>query len=218
MIKGVQSLLARMESEFSVAIRQHIYAEMQDFVSGTLKELLAKAIKHKKDLLSGIVTSIIDTCSDQSAIANDQLNRFGSRSSELSTTSSAKPSKKDSTFSDNFKIDWLPGLDVLNLSLDSTNFKGIAAILGDLLGLARRLINDPIKTHTKVLFGLAPKTCKLQRFDYGIEGIDHFKTYLKLNFQAIYNISSTNCVTFLLIPRSARNSANVYANWATFWP
>ena len=94
MIKGVQSLLARMESEFSVAIRQHIYAEMQDFVSGTLKELLAKAIKHKKDLLSGIVTSIIDTCSDQSAIANDQLNRFGSRSSELSTTSSAKPNKK----------------------------------------------------------------------------------------------------------------------------
>ena len=53
--------------------------------------------------------------------------------------------------------------------------KGIAAILGDLLGLARRLINDPIKTHTKVLFGLAPKTCKLQRFDYGIEGITFWK-------------------------------------------
>jgi hypothetical protein len=48
--------------------------------------------------------------------------------------------------------------------------KGIAAILGDLLGLARRLINDPLKTHIRALLGLAPKTCKLQRFDYGVEG------------------------------------------------
>jgi cytoplasmic FMR1 interacting protein len=48
MIKGVQSLLAKMEAELSVAIRQHIYAELQDFVGGTLRDLLAKAIKHKK--------------------------------------------------------------------------------------------------------------------------------------------------------------------------
>lgn len=58
MTKGVQSLMAKMESEFSVAIRQHIYAEMQDFVGGTLRELLAKAIKHKKDVLSGILMVI----------------------------------------------------------------------------------------------------------------------------------------------------------------
>jgi putative Mn2+ efflux pump MntP len=58
MTKGVQSLMAKMGSEFSVAIRQHIYAEMQDFVGGTLRELLAKAIKHKKDVLSGILMVI----------------------------------------------------------------------------------------------------------------------------------------------------------------
>jgi hypothetical protein len=99
MIKGVQSLMAKMESEFSVAIRQHIYAEMQDFVVGTLRELMAKAVKHKKDLLSTILMAIIETCSDQS-VAGDQQNKFTLRSSELSTSStklSAKKGKKGVT-------------------------------------------------------------------------------------------------------------------------
>uniref|UniRef100_A0A914HFC5 Histone RNA hairpin-binding protein RNA-binding domain-containing protein n=1 Tax=Globodera rostochiensis TaxID=31243 RepID=A0A914HFC5_GLORO len=49
-------------------------------------------------------------------------------------------------------------------------YQGISAILFDLLCLARRLLNDQIKTHFRVLLGLMPKTCKLQRFEYGVEG------------------------------------------------
>lgn len=48
-------MLSKMESILSVAIRKHIYAEMQDFVQITLKEPLHKALKNKKDLLAGQV-------------------------------------------------------------------------------------------------------------------------------------------------------------------
>lgn len=53
MIKGVQLLIGKMEPEFSMAIRRHIYAEFQDFVQITLKNPLNKAMKNKKDLLTG---------------------------------------------------------------------------------------------------------------------------------------------------------------------
>lgn len=99
MIKGVQSLLAKMEAELSVAIRQHIYAELQDFVGGTLRDLLAKAIKHKKDVLSGVLSAILETCSDQSGI-KDQLGKFNSRSSELSTSSAKLLGKKGKKHAD----------------------------------------------------------------------------------------------------------------------
>uniref|UniRef100_A0A915NC42 Uncharacterized protein n=1 Tax=Meloidogyne javanica TaxID=6303 RepID=A0A915NC42_MELJA len=87
MVKGIQSLLGQMEDEFCVAIRQHIYVEMRDFVGGTLIELQTKALKHKKDVLSCILTAIIETCSDQSMIVGNQLGKFSSRSSELSSSS-----------------------------------------------------------------------------------------------------------------------------------
>jgi cytoplasmic FMR1 interacting protein len=53
MIKGVQLLIGKMEAEFSMAIRRHIYSELQDFVQITLRDPLYKAIKNKKDMLSG---------------------------------------------------------------------------------------------------------------------------------------------------------------------
>lgn len=53
MIKSVQHMFSKMESILIVAIRKHIYAEMQDFVQITLKEPLHKAVKNKKDLLAG---------------------------------------------------------------------------------------------------------------------------------------------------------------------
>ncbi|KAF7638684.1 Cytoplasmic FMR1-interacting protein [Meloidogyne graminicola] len=87
MVKGIQSLLGQMEDEFCVAIRQHIYVEMRDFVGGILTELQTKALKHKKDVLSCILTAIIETCSDQSIIVGSQLGKFSSRSSELSSSS-----------------------------------------------------------------------------------------------------------------------------------
>jgi len=51
MIKGLQVLMARMETVFIDAIRRNIYAELQDFVQLALREPLRKAIKNKKDLI-----------------------------------------------------------------------------------------------------------------------------------------------------------------------
>jgi cytoplasmic FMR1 interacting protein len=58
MIKGMQQLIVRMKAEFSVAIRSHVYAELQDFVQLTLADPLSKAQKQKKDLISGFVNRI----------------------------------------------------------------------------------------------------------------------------------------------------------------
>lgn len=55
MIKGLQVLMARMETVFIDAIRRNIYAELQDFVQLTLREPLRKAIKNKKDLIRRFV-------------------------------------------------------------------------------------------------------------------------------------------------------------------
>lgn len=55
MIKGLQVLMARMETVFIDAIRRNIYAELQDFVQLTLREPLRKAIKNKKDLIRRLV-------------------------------------------------------------------------------------------------------------------------------------------------------------------
>uniref|UniRef100_A0A915AC39 Cytoplasmic FMR1-interacting protein n=1 Tax=Parascaris univalens TaxID=6257 RepID=A0A915AC39_PARUN len=77
MIKGVQAMLMKMESVLSVAIRRHIYAELQDFVQLTLKEPLHKALKNKKDVVAGVIQSICDTCVD------DCSGQFDSRSPDI---------------------------------------------------------------------------------------------------------------------------------------
>ena len=51
MIKGLQVLMARMETVFTDAVRRNIYHELQDFVQRTLREPLRKSIKNKKDLI-----------------------------------------------------------------------------------------------------------------------------------------------------------------------
>lgn len=53
MIKGVHHLIGKMESEFSLAIKRYIYAEFQDFINFTLRDILHKAVKGKKDFLAG---------------------------------------------------------------------------------------------------------------------------------------------------------------------
>lgn len=57
MIKGLQVLMARMETVFIDAIRRDIYAELQDFVQLILREPLRKAIKNRKDLIRRFVHS-----------------------------------------------------------------------------------------------------------------------------------------------------------------
>lgn len=64
MIKGLQVLMARMETVFADAARRSIYAELQDFVQLVLREPLRKAIKNKKDLIRSIIVSVRETCGD----------------------------------------------------------------------------------------------------------------------------------------------------------
>ena len=64
MIKGLQVLMARMETVFTDAIRRNVYQELQDFVQLTLREPLRKAIKNKKDLIRSILVSVRETCAD----------------------------------------------------------------------------------------------------------------------------------------------------------
>lgn len=62
MIKGLQVLMARMETVFIDAIRRNIYAELQDFVQLALREPLRKAIKNKKDLIRRFVKIPLQLC------------------------------------------------------------------------------------------------------------------------------------------------------------
>ncbi|XP_040569024.1 cytoplasmic FMR1-interacting protein [Lepeophtheirus salmonis] len=64
MIKGLQVLMARMETVFTDAIRRNVYQELQDFVQIHLRDPLRKAIKNKKDLVRSIITSVRETCAD----------------------------------------------------------------------------------------------------------------------------------------------------------
>ena len=64
MIKGLQLLMGKMEIIFSEAIKRHVYADLQDFVQLTLREPLRKTVKHKKDLVKTIITSVRETVAD----------------------------------------------------------------------------------------------------------------------------------------------------------
>lgn len=64
MIKGLQLLMAKMESVFMEAIRRHIYAELQDFVQLFTRDPLRKAVKKKHDIIKLIIMGVRDTCVD----------------------------------------------------------------------------------------------------------------------------------------------------------
>jgi len=64
MIKGLQVLMARMETVFTDSIRRSIYAELQDFVQLELRDPLRKATKNKKDLIRSIIMSVRETCAE----------------------------------------------------------------------------------------------------------------------------------------------------------
>ena len=51
--------MARMETVFADAVRQHVYAELQDFVQLELREPLRKAIRNKKDLIRYVVVIVL---------------------------------------------------------------------------------------------------------------------------------------------------------------
>ena len=64
MIKGLQVLMARMETVFTDSIRRCIYAELQDFVQLELRDPLRKATKAKKDHIRSIIMSVRETCAE----------------------------------------------------------------------------------------------------------------------------------------------------------
>lgn len=57
MIKGLQVLMARMETVFTEAVRRSVYAKLQTFVQVVLREPLRKAVKNKKDLIRRLARS-----------------------------------------------------------------------------------------------------------------------------------------------------------------
>ncbi|KAK2176605.1 hypothetical protein NP493_652g01000 [Ridgeia piscesae] len=64
MIKGLQNLMLRMESVLMDAIRNHLYAEVQDFVQVQLREPMRKSIKKKSEVIRSIIVSVRETCAD----------------------------------------------------------------------------------------------------------------------------------------------------------
>ncbi|XP_048193540.1 cytoplasmic FMR1-interacting protein 2-like [Perognathus longimembris pacificus] len=63
MIKGLQVLMGRMESVFNQAIRNTIYAALQDFAQVTLREPLRQAVR-KKNVLISVLQAIRKTICD----------------------------------------------------------------------------------------------------------------------------------------------------------
>uniref|UniRef100_A0A4W3H9N6 Cytoplasmic FMR1 interacting protein 2 n=1 Tax=Callorhinchus milii TaxID=7868 RepID=A0A4W3H9N6_CALMI len=64
MIKGLQVLMGRMESVFNQAIRNTIYAALQDFAQVTLREPLRQATRKKKNVLISVLQAIRKTICD----------------------------------------------------------------------------------------------------------------------------------------------------------
>lgn len=64
MIKGLQTIMLRMESTFRDAIQHTTYAEIQKFVQDKLRDIIRKAISKNKDFTKTILLAVRDTCVD----------------------------------------------------------------------------------------------------------------------------------------------------------
>ncbi|CAO4374658.1 unnamed protein product [Caenorhabditis nigoni] len=95
MIKGLQSMLGKMEPEMSNATRKCVYVELQAFIQHTVNEPLQKAIKNKKDLLASILQSVKDSICD----VGYELNRMTDTKSK-SKKSGSKVDSANSSSSD----------------------------------------------------------------------------------------------------------------------
>ncbi|CAD5220900.1 unnamed protein product [Bursaphelenchus okinawaensis] len=50
-------------------------------------------------------------------------------------------------------------------------YQGIATVIDELLHVARKILDEQIKPHVRVLYSLSPKSHKLPRYDYGAEAV-----------------------------------------------
>lgn len=64
MIKGLQSLMNRLENAFKEAINLTTYNELQTFVQLEIRDMIRKAASRKKDLTKSILLAVRDTCVD----------------------------------------------------------------------------------------------------------------------------------------------------------
>ena len=64
MIKGLQTLMYRLENVFKEAINLTTYSELQTFVQIDLRDMIRKATSRKKDLTKSILLAVRDTCVD----------------------------------------------------------------------------------------------------------------------------------------------------------
>ncbi len=64
MIKGLQTLMYRLENVFKDAINSTCYSELQFFVQSDLRDMIRKATSRKKDLTKSILLAVRDTCVD----------------------------------------------------------------------------------------------------------------------------------------------------------
>ncbi len=64
MIKGLQTLMCRLENLFKEAINQTTYCQLQRFVQIDLRDSIRKAVSKKKDVIKTILTAVRVTCAD----------------------------------------------------------------------------------------------------------------------------------------------------------
>ncbi|KAF1758237.1 hypothetical protein GCK72_014695 [Caenorhabditis remanei] len=95
MIKGLQSMLGKMEPEMSNSIRKCVYVELQSFIQYAVNDPLQKAVKNKKDLLASILQSVKDSIYD----VGYELNRVTDTKSK-SKKSGSKVDSANSSSSD----------------------------------------------------------------------------------------------------------------------
>ncbi|EFO93077.1 CRE-GEX-2 protein [Caenorhabditis remanei] len=95
MIKGLQSMLGKMEPVMSNSIRKCVYVELQSFIQYAVNDPLQKAVKNKKDLLASILQSVKDSICD----VGYELNRVTDTKSK-SKKSGSKVDSANSSSSD----------------------------------------------------------------------------------------------------------------------
>ena len=64
MIKGLQSLMFRLENLFKEAINQTTYSDLQNFVQIQLRDIIRKVISKGKDMHKTILLAVRLTCAD----------------------------------------------------------------------------------------------------------------------------------------------------------
>ncbi|XP_013915035.1 PREDICTED: cytoplasmic FMR1-interacting protein 2 [Thamnophis sirtalis] len=153
MIKGLQVLMGRMESVFNQAIRNTIYAALQDFAQVTLREPLRQAVRKKKNVLIRCYR-LINLVPVSHHVKEQPLNIAYSH---------IYSSYRNFVGPPHFKT-------ICRL----LGYQGIAVVMEELLKIVKSLLQGTILQYVKTLIEVMPKICRLPRHEYGSPGILEF--------------------------------------------